>query len=351
MDDLKSFFLLNNKIRANAKSSYHYSLKAGTGYINNQMIGQILFYVLIVSVLLVFSESFNIEPKYVVTFIFTLLYLLGSIETIMSKFPILMRAQVSAGRLLELNEDLDHYQRKDDEISKEMAFGKFKGLRIYDLTFSYMAEGGSFHVGPIDFNVDCGDTIFINGANGSGKTTFIFNLLGLLPPDTAKIEMNGCDITDFNHPSYRKYFAVVFSDVHLFGEILKESFIDIKLWKKFVTLFELENKVNIVNNRLSTIDLSKGQQKRLALIIALLEEKPIIVLDEWAADQDPFFRNKFYTKIVPYLNTIGYTIIAITHDDKYYDVCDKLYRMDGGLLVREAKVTVPIKVNNERTKT
>jgi putative ATP-binding cassette transporter len=106
-------------------------------------------------------------------------------------------------------------------------------------------------------------------------------------------------------------------------------------WKEYVHLFELEGKVGLEGNRLSTTDLSAGQRKRLALIIALMENKPILVLDEWAQDQDPYFRKKFYTEIIPLLKQAGYSILAVTHDDKYYGCADRLYKMDEGRLVAE----------------
>ena len=71
----------------------------------------------------------------------------------------------------------------------------------------------------------------------------------------------------------------------------------------------------------------------MALLVALLEKKQIIVLDEWAADQDPEFRKIFYTQIIPMLKKSGKTIIAITHDDQYFGVADHLLTIDAGKLI------------------
>ena len=105
--------------------------------------------------------------------------------------------------------------------------------------------------------------------------------------------------------------------------------------RSYIELFELESKVSIVENKFSTIKLSMGQRKRLALIQALLENKPIIVLDEWAADQDPYFREKFYNVILPLIKKEGKTIIAITHDDKYFYAADHLFKMEDGKLLKQ----------------
>ena len=300
------------------------------------MTGQILFYILIAVVLLVFSIIFNIEPKNVVAFIFTLLYLLGSLETIMAQFPNLMRAKISANRLLSLNKELENYQKISSESSTDnFRFGEFQNLKIKGLKFSYQSEEEPFEIGPINFSFSKSEIIFINGANGSGKTTFIYNLLGLLPPQKGEICLNNNIITPEIHADFRKYFAVVFSDVYIFDEVLNENIVELDILQYYLTLFEIEQKVTLKKNKLSTIDLSSGQRKRLALVLALIEQKPIIVLDEWAADQDPYFRNKFYTEILPILNSKGFTFIAITHDDRYYSYGAKLFRMEAGLLYEE----------------
>ena len=97
-------------------------------------------------------------------------------------------------------------------------------------------------------------------------------------------------------------------------------------------MFEMKEKVEMTDQGFTTTDLSTGQRKRLAIIAAILEEKPILVLDEWAADQDPYFRKKFYTELLPLIKDMGHSIIAVTHDDKYYSYADKLYKMEYGRL-------------------
>ena len=79
--------------------------------------------------------------------------------------------------------------------------------------------------------------------------------------------------------------------------------------------------------------LSSGERKRLALVLSLLEDKPILLLDEWAAEQDPPFRRKFYHEILPWLKRQGKTVVAVTHDDDHYDVADRVLRMQFGKFV------------------
>ena len=160
--------------------------------------------------------------------------------------------------------------------------------------------------------------------------------LGLWLPSAGEIRLNGVRVNHDNYPAYRAAFAVVYSNFYLFDELLGLETFSREKWDYYIRLFELEGKVTLEGNKFSTTELSTGQRKRLALIAALMEEKPVLVIDEWAADQDPYFRRKFYTEIIPLLKKEGIAIIAITHDDRYYNCADKLYRMDYGKLVRES---------------
>jgi putative ATP-binding cassette transporter len=191
---------------------------------------------------------------------------------------------------------------------------------------------GEFSIGPIDMAVSRNETLFIYGSNGTGKTTLILSILGLLKPKEGETSFNGIRLTDDNYRVYRTLFGVVFNDFYLFEKLYGIGEVDGEKAVYYLSLFELDNKVSFANRAFSSRDLSTGQRKRLALVATLLENKPVIVLDEWAADQDPHFRKKFYTRILPILKAEGFTIIAITHDDKYYHCADRLYKMENGRL-------------------
>jgi putative pyoverdin transport system ATP-binding/permease protein len=335
MEPKKGNFIYKNRICVNANESYNQNISTLSALINNQIIGQVLFYILVTSILLIFSVVLKISPPNTVAFIFTLLYLSGSIEAIVQLLPNLMRAGIASNHLMDLRKDLEQIE-KDPVLSSMPVFKKtFSQLNISQLGFKFTRDDKEFAIGPVSLSIKKGDIIFIYGANGSGKTTFINTLLGLYKPQTGKIVVDDTEVDENNFPEYRTLFSTVFSDFYLFDEIIGVDDLDFEKWEFYIQTFELDKKTSIQNGNFSNIDLSTGQRKRLALISALLEKKPVLVIDEWAADQDPYFRKKFYTEIIPSLKKEGTTVIAITHDDKYYYCADRLFKMDEGKLVEE----------------
>ncbi|EAJ6685222.1 ATP-binding cassette domain-containing protein, partial [Campylobacter coli] len=176
-----------------------------------------------------------------------------------------------------------------------------------------------------------GELIFLIGKNGSGKSTFCMLLTGLFKPSEGEIFIDDMKIDDNNLDVYRSLVSAVFSDFHLFTKTLaKEKFADEEKITSWLEFLELKGKTRVEDHELVLTKLSTGQKKRLAMLIALLEERDILVLDEWAADQDPVFRRFFYKKLLPLLKEQGKTIFAITHDDAYFDSADRIFLAEEG---------------------
>lgn len=336
MDARKGKDLYEQQVVPVSQKAYENNTKAYIGFLNNQITGYTMFYALIAGILIYLNAALQIEVRYTVTFVFTLLYLLGAINTIMVLIPVLVRAKVAAGRLMDLKDQLEKEDRPLEKGHPAIFKDDLEQITISNLQFKYGTGDKSFSIGPINLEIQRGDVIFIYGGNGSGKTTFIHTLLGLHIPTAGEIRFNNIAISNSLYPEYKSLFAVVFSDFYLFNELLGIDKVNMADWNYYLKLFEIEDKVSIDDKGVfSTTDLSTGQRKRLALIAALLEEKPVLVIDEWAADQDPYFRKKFYTVIIPLLKQRGISIVAITHDDRYYDCADKLYKMEYGKLIAE----------------
>lgn len=334
LNPLKGEAILQRKITPISKHAFRTNADAFVGYLNNQITGQILFYSLISAILLIGSIMIEIETITTINFLFILLYLLGAIETLMILLPGLVRGQISINRLNTLKEDLAKEEYKNSIDKEKPAIADFENISIKGLQFKYTGKE-QFGIGPIDFDLRKQEIAFVYGGNGSGKTTFIHALLGLLQPEEGSISFNGQELNGETYSRYKALFAVVFNDFYLFDEFFGNEDFDKEKALKYLKLFEMEDKVEMTDAGFSTTDLSTGQRKRLALIAALLEERPVLVLDEWAGDQDPYFRKKFYTEILPTIKADGFTILAITHDDKYYDHSDSIYKMEYGALLKE----------------
>jgi putative ATP-binding cassette transporter len=185
----------------------------------------------------------------------------------------------------------------------------------------------------VDFTLESGELVFITGGNGSGKSTFLKILAGLYIPEAGRILLDGARIDDDTRERYRALITAIFTDYHLFSRLYGIPNPDPAEVERLLAQFELSAKTRLSDGEFRTLDLSTGQRKRLALIVALLEKRPLLLLDEWASDQDPEFRRKFYNEILRDLNRAGVTIVAVTHDDRYINELDlparRLHMEDG----------------------
>jgi putative ATP-binding cassette transporter len=251
--------------------------------------------------------------------------------------PTITAANVAADNIERLENRLLATVAADTIGAAEPA-KRFDKVEMHDIRFSYIDKLSetAFEVGPIDFTLRSGELVFITGGNGSGKSTFLKLLAGLYEPESGEITLDGVRVDDSTRQGYRELIAAIFPDFHLFQRLYGIPDADPIEVDRLLTQFQLIDKTRLTNGDFSTVDLSGGQRKRLALIVSLLEKRPILLLDEWAADQDPEFRRKFYYDLLPALIGAGATIVAITHDDRYLDELDlpaRRLRMDEGRFV------------------
>ncbi|NPD26297.1 cyclic peptide export ABC transporter [Corallococcus exiguus] len=203
--------------------------------------------------------------------------------------------------------------------------------------FSDGAEEAAFRVGPIDLALRSGELVFVVGGNGSGKTTMAKLLTGLYTPRSGQLLWNGVPVTDQNREAYRNTFSAIFTDFHLFENLRGVDPAQLQgRVQEYLRLFELDTKLQVVNGRFSTTSLSTGQRKRLAMVVALLEDKPFYLFDEWAADQDPEFREVFYRRLLPELAARGKGVLVITHDDRYFHLAHRVIKLELGKTVAAA---------------
>jgi cyclic peptide transporter len=266
-----------------------------------------------------------------------LVFIVGTCFGLVQSMPTITAANVAADNIERLENRLLATVAADTIGAAEPA-KRFDKVEMHDIRFSYIDKLSEtvFEVGPIDFTLCTGELVFITGGNGSGKSTFLKLLAGLYEPESGEITLDGVRVDDSTRQSYRELIAAIFPDFHLFQRLYGIPDADPIEVDRLLTQFQLIDKTRLTNGDFSTIDLSGGQRKRLALIVSLLEKRPILLLDEWAADQDPEFRRKFYYDLLPALIGAGATIVAITHDDRYLDELDlpaRRLRMDEGRFV------------------
>ena len=268
-----------------------------------------------------------------------LMFVVGVCMGIVQTVPILMAANAAADNIERLEARLRAIAATA-EISASDLPKRFDKIEMRNIMFSYVDKSSEaiFRVGPVDFTLRSGDLVFITGGNGSGKSTFLKLLAGLYEPDSGEVLLDGVHVGDSNRDAYRALIAAIFVDYHLFQRLYGIVDPDPAEVRRLLTQFRLLEKTRLTDGEFGTLDLSGGQRKRIALIVSLLEKRPILLLDEWTADQDPDFRRKFYDELLPALQQAGETVVVITHDDRYLDELHlpaRRLRMDEGRFVEE----------------
>ncbi len=290
-----------------------------------------------IGVLLFVAPAFQqISRQALIGYSLLVLYMMTPLEVLLNLVPSLGRANVAIRKVEELGLSLEAKGSEHGEGGTPHAF--YESLELKGVTHSYMREGVEepFILGPIDLSFRPGEVVFLVGGNGSGKTTLAKLLTGLYVPESGEVRLNGQTVSDETRESYRQLFSTVFSDFFLFDSLLGVEGRDLDARSRdYLARLQLSHKVRVVDSKFSTTDLSQGQRKRLALLTAYLEDRPFYVFDEWAADQDPHFKKVFYLQLLQELKDRDKTVLVISHDDRYYDLADRIIKLDYGKVVAE----------------
>src|SRR5215213_35497 len=297
--------------------------------------GQILFFLLIGLLVFIVPAYTNTSTQVLTGYTLLLLFIMTPIEVISMLVPSISRANIALQKVESMGLSLaaNTKEKEAAETSEKSPAWQTVELRGVAHTYYREAENSNFTLGPIDLTLTPGELVFITGGNGSGKTTLAKLLIGLYAPEEGELRINGEPVTDENRDWYRQHFTVVFSDFFLFDSLLglEAPKLDEKA-REYLLKLQLNHKLDVKEGVLSTTQLSQGQRKRLALLTAYLEDRSIYLFDEWAADQDPTFKQIFYHSLLPELKARGKTVIIISHDDRYYDVADRLIKLEDGKL-------------------
>nr|WP_276553467.1 cyclic peptide export ABC transporter [Cupriavidus gilardii] len=311
-------------------------------------IGSTLFFAVIGIILFVVQRPLGADAAVASGYTLVFLYMMAPLEGLLNSLPQLNLARIAYQRIADTTGPLAVEPSLPDAVGERQPFVE---LELRGVTHRYFRDGedGAFTLGPIDLSLRAGEVVFLVGGNGSGKTTLAKLLVGLYAPERGSVLLNGEPIADAaDHERHRQQCTAVFSDFHLFDSLLGAAAgeggdgknaagctaLDARA-NELLARLQLQHKVTVRDGAFSTRALSQGQRKRLALVAACLEDRPVIVLDEWAADQDPAFKAVFYREIVPALRAQGKAVLVISHDDRYFDAGDRIVRLEQGRILEQ----------------
>ena len=303
---------------------------------------QIFIYLLIAIVVFLLPVFISLDQTIIFQFFASILFLIGPLESLISSYQNISKASISLENIYGLESDIDKSLSElvdDSHVNERITFDD---LKLENISFRYHNNNDKFIIGPINLTIKRGELLFIAGGNGTGKTTLLKIITGLYIPTEGNLTINGKKLTLENYQQYREMFSTIFTDFHIFKKLYGVSNLNQNNLAALMHDLKLDDKTSIENGAFDSSNLSRGQKKRFAYMISYLDNRQIYVFDEFAADQDPGFKKYFYYTILPSLKAEGKTVIAVTHDDNYFDACDRLIKMDYGKIVDTSEFDEPV---------
>ncbi len=337
---------VNQEVRGAAELYRKANIEATRRQALSEVWTQLSFYSLIGFIVFLFPSVVAVSSEALTGYIVAVLYMMGPIWSVIGSLPTIERGQVALENIERLGVSLDVGPKDAQTIEvARVEAGSLPIVQWNDVVFSYGEEKGvevPFSLGPISLDLHPGELVFVIGGNGSGKIDIRESPFRTVSAHTeGHVTLAGTMITDANREWYREHFSVVFSDFHLFNKLLGQSDSQTeRLAPQYLRLLHMDQKVTVHERSFSTLDLSQGQRKRLALVTAYLEDRPIYVFDEWAADQDPQYKEIFYKTLLPDLRERGKLVIVITHDDRYFHLGNQVIKLEDGKVVEYVKTGV-----------
>lgn len=345
-----SFFrtenLMNKFLIPNRDQAGELDFKISYTFLSINLISQYGLYAIIATILFLLPGWGLLDQSDVISYVVIVLFISGPINNLINLQQTYTRFIVAHKRIKEFLKDFEVNEETKPKL--EISNAPFKNIEFKDIHFSYTnnLNDTAFALGPINLTINEGETIFIVGGNGSGKSTFINTFTGLYTPSKGEILLNGKEIQ--SSQENQNLIAAVFTDDHIFSHNYEEYTVENNPeYKELLEMMKLDKVITNDKESSARRKFSKGQSKRMSLIFALMEKKPILVLDEWAADQDPYFRKFFYEELIPKLKAEGKTIIAVTHDDAYFHLADRIIKFNYGKIDSEVKVDKTKEYNKE----
>jgi putative ATP-binding cassette transporter len=326
------------EVETTARTFRDLSIQGLIRFAVSSSVGKLIFFLAAGVILFALPQLVKDSRQLISSYLLTFTFMMLPIDNIVNNLPYLSKSNVALQKITGLGLSLALHP--DSALGAALQEEGWARLQLRHVVYPYQRQDGedSFTLGPIDLDIRRGELLFLIGGNGSGKSTLAKLITGLYAPQQGEVCIDGIPIDESNREWYRQHFAAVFADFHLFEKLLglEQRQLDERA-AHYLEKLHLSEKVRVEQGRLSTIQLSQGQRKRLALLNAYLENRPIYLFDEWAADQDPMFKELFYREILPDLKHRGKTVIVISHDDRYFDLADRKVKLEEGRIVSESR--------------
>jgi putative ATP-binding cassette transporter len=330
---------LNNKrnlefeadLQKNSKDYRDSNINAGRMFVNVFIIGESIFTLVMGLVVFMFPlVLIGLTETKIRTFIFIFLYMAGPVNLLLNSFPQLTRIRISWRRIDQLKERVEALAVTDERQDLIIENGSMKTLELIEVEYKYNTDISEFSIGPVNYTFNSGEVVFITGGNGSGKSTLAKLICGLYPPSSGEVKLDGEQV---DSRKLNELCTAIYSDYHLFEKLYGiDHHGQHDIIQERMGVLQLLGKTTVKNGEFSTIRLSTGQRKRIALLVSSLENKPICMFDEWAADQDPDFKSFFYNHLLPELKQQKKCVIVISHDNHYFYAADRMIKMESGEL-------------------
>lgn len=310
-----------------------------------------MFNLLVLGLILFLMPGFlGTAPAETSTLLVLCMFSLTPLISLVSFVPMLGKVELSLQELADVEAAIDAIAEPFEEpgmtarwLHADPTVPDFASLAMRNVRFEYLDKNGLrlFGISVDEFELHRGELVFISGGNGSGKSTFMKVLAGLYAPQAGEMYLNGAPLGDIGMESYRNLFSLMPTGYHLFPRPLGLRATPAEV-RDVLSTVRLEAKVRLLEDgSFSTLDLSAGQRKRLALACALLEKRAVYLFDEAAADFDPVFRRFFYEQLLPGLVGQGGTVLAISHDDRYFHLAHRVLAMRDGMFVTGSENDIP----------
>ncbi|MFM7023151.1 MAG: cyclic peptide export ABC transporter [Flavobacteriales bacterium] len=331
-----------NNLKKITEEARGMKIETESSFVAMFMFSQSVFYILIAVIVFFMPLYADLTLLTATKIIAALLFIIGPLEGVMTTIPLITQANVAIKNIYALEERFDSILSGMNDQNPDQVVERFKTIELNNVSFNYLDKKGvsNFKSGPFNLTIEEGKIIFLVGGNGSGKSTLLKVLTGIYELEQGEIKLDGKVVTAGKMPQYKSLFSAIFTDFYLFDRIFGVDEVSDQKIEELIDLLQMSEKVSFEEGKFSTIHLSTGQRKRLALITVILENRPFFILDEVAADQDPEFKRYFYHTLLSRFKKEGRTVLVVSHDENYFSVADRILKMENGQIISD--------INNEK---